>query len=322
MDQNAAASLSIIKNIVQHLPKSSDYKTVKCYVVELGSEEYEIVSAEKLEKDVPLGLAKYWLSVKSEINRMFSEQFQGLVDLVEKFKNLDEDIKKQREKEKPEPMIPEISLETNLLQVLKKFDKNDPPEQQNTKKRKMLETPPENPHKIPIICPHDDCRIPFPSVTELMKHAKIIHWTVPQIQNTDRRRCEICVKSVQINELDSHLEKEHPNMNNLVQCQTCHQFFPNTGSLSRHMLVHRSNKAKTSYNPLDKIKPAKTTPEFDNLDLKSAEKLVSELTSKILSENIENTNNFSAISPNLSLDTLESIESIKASVQKTENLDF
>lgn len=121
-------------------------------------------------------------------------------------------------------------------------------------------------------------------------------------------------------------------MNSLVQCQTCYQFFPNTGSLSRHMLVHKNNKGigsgvGLSFNPLNSVSSAKKKKsgeksekfenserpieklDFENLDMFSAEKLVSELTNKILSHTNTDIDDLgSVLSPNsviLSLDNQE-----------------
>lgn len=115
-----------------------------------------------------------------------------------------------------------------------------------------------------IICPHEGCHQVFSSVTAMIDHAKIYHRESTGSAIMDRKRCEICMKSVSLDQINTHIDEDHKLLDSLLQCSTCYQFFPNTGSLTRHLLVHKNNANTQVINLNAKPKyavkrPAETT---------------------------------------------------------------
>lgn len=84
-------------------------------MVELEHEQFEIIASNVLEKDVPLGIAKYWLSERTSVAEQFFEQFERLAELNKKYENtafVENSMVNSREN----------SIEKNFLQALQSIE--------------------------------------------------------------------------------------------------------------------------------------------------------------------------------------------------------
>ena len=69
----------------------------------------------------------------------------------------------------------------------------------------------------------------------------------PAFKCKTKRKCTICERSMNKNNMDVHMVKVHAvSSNDIIPCSLCHEWFPNTNHLDEHMTFHNTEKDLTS----------------------------------------------------------------------------